>query len=111
MSPYTLAVSMPIANQSSKYRAHLPCRCIFATSQYRRSRPCAPGKDYVCGGTEPTIADFAIFPWIRCNDKFYDAKEFLQMDSYVNVKNWCERLEAGAYTRPIVSSPEPFLKQ
>ena len=52
------------------------------------------GKDWMCGGEGPTIADFAIFPWVRCCDVFYEAKTFLQLDSYVNVSKWCERLEA-----------------
>ena len=53
------------------------------------------GKQWVCGGDEPTIADFAIFPWVRCCDVFYGAKTFLQLDSsYANVSKWCERLEA-----------------
>lgn len=51
------------------------------------------GKVYVCGGVEPTIADFAIFPWVRCCDVFYGAKDFLQLDSYENVAAWCARLE------------------
>ena len=50
-------------------------------------------KEYVCGGGEPTIADFAIFPWIRCIDAFYGAKEFVAMDSYENVVRWCKLLE------------------
>ncbi|KAI8899707.1 glutathione S-transferase [Globomyces pollinis-pini] len=39
-------------------------------------------------GQEYTIADMAIFPWIRCLDTGYNAKEFLQLDSYANVKRW-----------------------
>ncbi|MGV2389460.1 MAG UNVERIFIED_CONTAM: glutathione-dependent disulfide-bond oxidoreductase [Microcystis novacekii LVE1205-3] len=35
------------------------------------------GKEFVIGD-EITIADFAIWPWIMCIDKFYKAREFLQ---------------------------------
>lgn len=51
------------------------------------------GKDYVCGG-EYTIADIAIFPWIRCLEKGYNAKEFLQLQNYTNVNRWIESLES-----------------
>jgi GST-like protein len=51
------------------------------------------GKEYVCDD-EYTIADMAIFPWIRCLDKFYKATEFLQLQDYKNVQRWCKSLEA-----------------
>lgn len=50
------------------------------------------GKDYVCGD-EYTIADIAIFPWIRCLDKGYNASEFLQLQEYTNVQRWMKTLE------------------
>lgn len=52
------------------------------------------GKDYVCDD-EYTIADMAIFPWIRClGDKGYNATEFLQLQGYTNVQRWMKTLEA-----------------
>ena len=45
------------------------------------------GKEFVVGD-EITIADFAIWPWIRAIDKAYHANEFLQMDTYTNVQRW-----------------------
>lgn len=51
------------------------------------------GKEYVCGD-EYTIADIAIFPWIRCLDKGYNASEFLQLDQYTNVNRWIKTLES-----------------
>ena len=45
------------------------------------------GKEFVIGD-EITIADFAIWPWIMCIDKYYKAREFLQLDSYTNVQRW-----------------------
>jgi len=51
------------------------------------------GKEFVCGD-EYTIADMAIMPWVRCIMVGYNAKEFLQMDSYTNVMSWMDRLNA-----------------
>uniref|UniRef100_A0A7S4A9V9 Glutathione transferase n=1 Tax=Pseudo-nitzschia australis TaxID=44445 RepID=A0A7S4A9V9_9STRA len=51
------------------------------------------GKEYVCGD-EYTIADMAIYPWIRCLDKGYGASEFLQLQEYTNVQRWIATLEA-----------------
>lgn len=50
-------------------------------------------KTWICGD-EYSIADMAIFPWIRCLDVGYKGKEFLSLDSYVNVTAWCERMMA-----------------
>jgi len=51
------------------------------------------GKEYVCGH-EYTIADMAIYPWIRCLDKGYNATEFLQLQTYTNVQRWMKTLES-----------------
>eukprot|EP00537_Pseudo-nitzschia_pungens_P008371 CAMPEP_0172369532 /NCGR_PEP_ID=MMETSP1060-20121228/33237_1 /TAXON_ID=37318 /ORGANISM="Pseudo-nitzschia pungens, Strain cf. cingulata" /LENGTH=315 /DNA_ID=CAMNT_0013094479 /DNA_START=140 /DNA_END=1087 /DNA_ORIENTATION=- len=51
------------------------------------------GREYVCGD-EYTIADMAIFPWMRCLDKGYNASEFLQLETYTNVQRWKATLEA-----------------
>merc|ERR1712134_155707 len=51
------------------------------------------GKEYVCGD-EYTIADMAIFPWIRCLDKGYNAAEFLELQDYTNVQRWMKMLES-----------------
>lgn len=51
------------------------------------------GKEYICGD-EYTIADIATYPWIGCLDWGYNAKDFLQLDDYQNVKKWIERIEA-----------------
>lgn len=49
------------------------------------------GKEYVIGD-ELTIADFAIMPWVDCLDKFYDAKETLQLEKFKNINTWLARL-------------------
>jgi len=50
-------------------------------------------KQWMCGD-EYSIADMAIFPWIRCLDVGYSGKEFLELDSYVHVNAWCDRMNA-----------------
>lgn len=42
-------------------------------------------KTFICGA-EISIADFAVWPWINALYKM--SNEFLQMDSYENVKKW-----------------------
>lgn len=49
------------------------------------------GNDYVIG-KELTIADFAIMPWVLCLDKFYNAKDALDLDSFSNINRWLESL-------------------
>eukprot|EP00536_Pseudo-nitzschia_multiseries_P001297 jgi/Psemu1/250406/estExt_Genewise1Plus.C_160110 len=51
------------------------------------------GKEYVCGD-EYTIADMAIYPWMRCLDTGYNASEFLKLEEYTNVERWKATLEA-----------------
>jgi len=45
-------------------------------------------------GDEFTIADIAWFPWIRCLDTGYKAREHLQLDSYKNVTRWFNLINA-----------------
>ena len=51
------------------------------------------GKEFIIGD-ELTIADFAIMPWVVCLDRFYDAKETLELDNYPNINRWVEFLLA-----------------
>lgn len=52
---------------------------------------CDGGKKFICGD-EYTIADMAVYPWIRCLDVGYNAGSFLQTDSYKNVCMWVNRM-------------------
>ena len=45
-------------------------------------------------GDDYTIADIAIFPWVRVLDGFYGAGEMLGLDQYGNVNAWVARCEA-----------------
>ena len=43
-------------------------------------------------GDEYSIADMAIFPWILCLDKFYEANEILELKAYENIQSWIARI-------------------
>ncbi len=47
------------------------------------------GRDYVMGD-EYSIADIAIWPWIRVLKGHYDAHDILEMDDVPNVNRWFE---------------------
>ena len=49
------------------------------------------GKKFICGD-EYTIADMAVYPWIRCLDVGYNAGSFLQTNNYKNVCMWKNRM-------------------
>ncbi|MDX2469158.1 MAG: glutathione binding-like protein [SAR324 cluster bacterium] len=49
------------------------------------------GKTFLVG-EEYSIADIAIFPWVRCLDLFYMASEHLELSSYPNITAWLERI-------------------
>eukprot|EP01061_Rhynchopus_euleeides_P044767 TRINITY_DN787_c0_g1_i8.p1 TRINITY_DN787_c0_g1~~TRINITY_DN787_c0_g1_i8.p1 ORF type:complete len:280 (+),score=130.54 TRINITY_DN787_c0_g1_i8:55-894(+) len=55
------------------------------------------GKEYVTG--EYTIADMAIYPWVKCLDWGYNAATFLRLDSYKNVGAWMKRLQERSAVR------------
>lgn len=44
-------------------------------------------------GDEFTIADCAWFPWVLCLDAGYNASKYLELDSYVNVNRWLEKIK------------------
>jgi len=50
---------------------------------------------FICGGSEPTIADFSVFPWARLFRKRERAAAFLSLEEdYPAIVAWCERLGA-----------------
>ncbi|KAL7546745.1 hypothetical protein ACHAWF_010076 [Thalassiosira exigua] len=49
-------------------------------------------KEYVCDD-EYSIADMAIYPWIKCLSAGYEAADFLQLHRYEHVLRWMERIE------------------
>lgn len=56
------------------------------------------GKEYICG-SEYTIADMAVMPWVSCIEVGYKAAEFLQTSSYINVQRWMASLKARKAVR------------
>ncbi|MXU64019.1 glutathione S-transferase N-terminal domain-containing protein [Oceanomicrobium pacificus] len=53
-----------------------------------------------------TIADIAIFPWVRTLDLFYGAGEELGLKSYTNVMNWLERCLARPASQAGLNVPD-----
>ena len=53
----------------------------------------ADGRQFICGD-EYTLADMAIWPWMLCVSKFYQADEFLSVHQYVHLNKWRERVGA-----------------
>ena len=51
------------------------------------------GKQWLLGD-DYTIADMAWFPWVRCIDTGYSAKEVVGVDNYKNVSAWLARCVA-----------------
>ena len=51
------------------------------------------GRQFIMGD-DYTIADIALFPWVRGTKVFYDAEEALEMASVPRVMDWVERCEA-----------------
>lgn len=47
--------------------------------------------EYVAG-SEYTIADMAIMPWVRCITVFYTADKFLGMADYKNITRWMDKI-------------------
>ena len=52
------------------------------------------GKTFICGD-EYSIADMAIYPWYGALvlGRLYDAAEFIDADSYTEVKRWAEAID------------------
>lgn len=52
------------------------------------------GREFLVGN-EISIADIIWFPWVVCLDKFYSARDLLEIDKRApNVVKWVQRLEA-----------------
>ncbi|MEO1549301.1 MAG: glutathione S-transferase N-terminal domain-containing protein [Pseudomonadota bacterium] len=47
------------------------------------------GRDWIMGETY-TIADIALWPWVRALDKFYEAGPLVGLDKMANVSRWME---------------------
>lgn len=47
--------------------------------------------NYLATG-EYTIADMAAFPWVLCLDKFYHARDHLELDKFKSVQKWVDKI-------------------
>lgn len=56
-------------------------------------------------GDEYTIADIAIFPWVRSLTSFYGAAELVGFDGFPNVKAWLDRCLARPASQRGLSVP------
>ncbi len=62
------------------------------------------GRDFLMG-TEYTIADMAIWPWIRVINGHYAAHDILELDSTPNVNRWFETCAARPASQKAVNVP------
>ena len=62
------------------------------------------GREYFVGD-EYTIADLAIWPWVRNIDGFYDAGELVGTDDFPNVRAWCKRCESRPASQIGINTP------
>merc|ERR1711879_231575 len=56
------------------------------------------GRKYICGD-DPTIADFAVFPWMRSFNGREKIAKFVRLHEYVELMAWLRRLEARPAVR------------
>ena len=46
-----------------------------------------------------SIADMAIYPWIICLDKFYEASDVLELDRFSHMQRWLKTINARPLTQ------------
>ena len=56
-------------------------------------------------GEEYTIADLALWPWVRTIDGFYEASELVGTDDFPNVREWYKCCEARPASQIGISTP------
>ena len=56
-------------------------------------------------GEEYSIADLALWPWVRTIDGYYDAGELIGTDKYPNVREWFKRCEARPASQIGINTP------
>lgn len=87
----------PMFGQFGHFTRYAPEKIEYAINRYKNEakrllgvlEKQLEGKEYLVG--EYTIADIATFPWVICLDKFYEARETLELDSFPNVQAWVKR--------------------
>ena len=66
-------------------------RLLDVLDQHLGGNNCSTSNVFVCGN-EYTIADMAIFPWVRVLETGYNAEEFLQTKSYKYIEEWKQNM-------------------
>jgi len=64
------------------------------------------GRDWVMGA-DYTIADIAIWPWVRSIDVHYDAAGLVGLAEFSNVTRWLERSLARPASQKALTIPDP----
>jgi len=88
----------PMFGQLGHFTKYAPEKIPYAIERYSKEAKRIlgvldkqlEGKEYIIG-SEYTIADIATFPWVICLDKFYGARETLDLASFKNVEAWVTR--------------------
>ncbi len=62
------------------------------------------GRDYIMGA-DYSIADIAVWPWIRVLKGHYDAHDLLEMDDLENVNRWYEACSSRPASKIAVNVP------
>lgn len=63
------------------------------------------GKVYLVGGAY-SIADMAIWPWLYCIIKFYEAQDLVELDSRKNVMRWYESCSSRPASQKAMNIPK-----
>eukprot|EP01119_Soliformovum_irregulare_P010721 TRINITY_DN2645_c0_g1_i1.p2 TRINITY_DN2645_c0_g1~~TRINITY_DN2645_c0_g1_i1.p2 ORF type:complete len:244 (-),score=57.56 TRINITY_DN2645_c0_g1_i1:55-705(-) len=87
----------PMFGQFGHFYKYAPEKIPYAIERYNKEvnrllgvlEKQLEGQDYLVG--EYSIADIATFPWVRCIDFGYNAKDVIGLDKYKNVTAWVER--------------------
>ena len=66
-------------------------RLLDVLDRHLGQNKCSTSNSFVCGN-EYTVADMAIFPWVRVLETGYNAEVFLQTKSYKYVEEWKQRM-------------------
>ncbi len=62
------------------------------------------GRDYMVGD-DYSIADVAIWPWVRTLGGFYEAGDHLELDQFANVNRWLEACQTRPASQAAINIP------
>ncbi|MEQ8193101.1 MAG: glutathione S-transferase N-terminal domain-containing protein [Rhodospirillales bacterium] len=87
----------PMFGQANHFRKYAPEKIYYAIERYSNEAKRLYGVldkrlgqwEYLAGGSY-SIADMAVYPWIRSYEGFGDGL----MEKFANIKRWCDAVEA-----------------